>query len=263
MAEIAGQRLRLRVDLDQRDVVELNPDAAARLPLAFGGGFTAQVGRVALPGRQARARLTLAGRTADVIVSEHGRPCCGDGDGALSPTLLPWRSIRFVRRDAPAMPSERSVTLDETEGEGLSFAAAPDLPIRIQLSLTQPRTVATAAGGARLAARFGGRLAGQVFALPGPFGTSRSARRLELARPALVAGFGIASLPVRIADYRGSTALPAEPARAGDIAVRRRVPRQREWPLVTLGRDRLSACAEIRLDLVTRALTLRCAFAGR
>jgi hypothetical protein len=42
--------------------------------------------------------------------------------------------------------------------------------------------------------------------------------------------------------------------------VRRTLPRQEAWPVVTLGVDRLGLCVEIAFDAVPHSLTLRCAF---
>jgi hypothetical protein len=81
-------------------------------------------------------------------------------------------------------------------------------------------------------------------------------------RPGILAGFPIDGLLVRLSDFAGEEKLPADPARAGEVVVAHKLDRQRAWPAVTLGTDRLSRCAEIVYRADPRSLTLHCAFQG-
>ncbi|MFD1949490.1 hypothetical protein ACFSGX_01755 [Sphingomonas arantia] len=263
-ATIDGVPLRLRVALDQHAVVELNPDAAARLPsLEFERDGGAQVGRIAIPGRVARARLIVAGRKVDVTASSYPRPCCANVDGEIAPDLLPFAELHFT---SPA-PATRTRTvnfaMERSEDLGLfTRARTPGGPVLLLFTLNHAATLATGAGAAVLARGGAGRFTATTGTETRAFGIPRPVRTMILDRPVTIAGFTVASLSVRTADFRGDNALPpipgsAEPA--ADIRVTARAPApQRAIPAVTFGRDLLDACPDIRFAVPTRRLTLTC-----
>ncbi len=251
---VAGVPLTLRVDLDQRDVVELNPAAVARLPLRFGEGFTAQVGTVELPGREAAAEATIAGRKHPLLLSTHGRECCAGVDGAVGPVALPYATIRFVRAVPGAMARRRYVMTDDGDG-GLSVAQGP---VAVGLSLSAPVTVASRAAAIRLSDAHGGRYAGPYAPVAGPFGVARPMRPVAFARPPVLLGFALPRLMTRATDYGGRLAMAEERPAPGDIVVAGRVRPQREWPVVTMGREVLDGCGEIVFHADTLALELAC-----
>jgi hypothetical protein len=260
LVQIAGVPLRLRVDLDQQDGIELNPAAAAALSaLKWEAGLDTDVGRVRLHSRIAPAILRIDGRDLPSQVAEHGRDCCVGSDGAIGPNLLPFANIRWRRTDAPPSTATRTLVLTASPMFGLS--ATGDIgKLRLRFALTQPQTVGTAAAGAVLAQGYGGHWNGAPGHVTLAFGVSRPARTIAFARTVELAGFRFDHLLLRISDYAGEARLPVDPVDPGDIVVTRHLDRQRPWPAITLGTDRLGRCAEIVYSAVPRTLTLRCAF---
>jgi hypothetical protein len=257
--EIEGVPLRLRVDLDQQDSIELNPVSAARLAVKWEDGLLIDVGRVRLSSRVAAVSMNVGGRVVLAQVSEHGRDCCQGVDGAISPILLPFATIYWRREGAQAPTGSLFLPLDASPTTGLS--AASDLPgVRLRFSLGQQETVATAAAGAALSSLWKGHWAGPPRRVLVAFGVARPARTMTFERPGLLAGFRIDRLPVRLSDFAGDTKLPGDALDADDVVVSHKLERQHAWPAVTIGADRLSRCAEIVYRAVPRSLTLHCAF---
>lgn len=263
-ARIAGVPLRLRVDLDRRDTIELNPAAAARLPLTFEAGEGADVGRIRVAERVAVAELAVGGIAVGRTVSTFDRDCCAGADGAVGPDLLPYARVRFVRTGDAGAGEMRSFPLAANSEGGLSVTQpTPAGSVAVGFSLGYPGTLATAAAGAILATAYGGHFVGGWSEVTPAFGVARSARTISFTRPASLAGFAIGSIPVRTADFRGGFALPSDPDEAGDIVVRRRRRPQAAWPAVLIGRERLDTCSEIVFRRDPRQISLRCDFAAR
>ena len=260
--------LRLRVGLEQKKLIELNPDAAARLGanppdknFRFESGFEAQVGREILQGIEAAAPVTINRRKMIVLVASHGRDCCTGVDGEIGLGLLPYASIRFVRRGV-ADPGNSAVFLidDSSEHGPQSAVQIGKNRIYLQFALGRAQSVATSSAGAILAQRYGGRLGGRGTII-GAFGVSRPTTLLTLKRPANLAGFRFERLLVRTADFAGKYTFPSDPddSEDNDIIVKKKVRQQDPWPVVLIGGDRLDACSEARYDTIARTLTLRCA----
>nr|WP_299597224.1 hypothetical protein [Sphingomonas bacterium] len=260
-ARIGGIALRLRVDLDRRNSLELNPAAAARLPLAFEEGMGLLVGRIELTERNAAAPVTFDGVTVPLTLSTYDRDCCTGSDGAIGPDLLPYERVRFVRSGALGGGAELRLPLVRRAETGLSAVTQTQAgALFVGFSLSQASTLATAAAGAILAKANGGRFVGNGFDVAPAFGVMRPARTIAFDRPPLIAGFRIAEVPVRIGDFRGEHELPREAARRGDIVVQRHRRAQVGWPAIMIGRDRLDRCSEILFRREPTELTLRCAF---
>ena len=257
--EIHKVPMRLRVDLDREDSIELNPASAARLPLTWTQGGAMDVGRVRLTNRVAGVLLTIDGRTIAAEVSQHGRDCCAGVDGVVGPDLLPFATVHWRNSQAPAPTASRLLLLDQSVNTGLS-AASDAGDVRLRFSLGAPDTIGTAAAGATLARLWGGRWSGPERRVTLVFGITRPARPMAFAHPGKVAGFPLDQLLVRLSDFAGDAKLPADPDRAGEIIVSHHLERQRAWPAVTIGTDHLSRCAEIVYAAPPRSLTLRCAF---
>jgi hypothetical protein len=257
--KIQNVPMRLRVDLDRQDSIELNPVSAARLPVKWESGAEMDVGRVRLAGRVADVLLKVNGRILPARVSQHGRDCCAGVDGVIGPDQLPFVTVRWRNAQAPASTASQSLLLDASGTTGLS-AASDAGNVRLRFTLGVPETIGTAAAGATLAQLWGGRWDGPERRVTLVFGITRPARPMVFAQPGLVAGFPLDQLLVRVSDFAGDEKLPADPARAGEVVIAHRLERQRAWPAVTIGTDRLSHCAEIVYNAVPRSLTLRCAF---
>jgi hypothetical protein len=260
-ADVQGVPMRLRVTLDAHDTIELNPAAARRLPLVFKGGIDLYVGRVLLVGRSALAQVRIGADVRSIEVGEHGRSCCAGADGAIGPQLLPYRRVVWRNPAAPPPAGTIVLPLSDDAATGLSAEASREARgIRIRFALDQGESLATAAAGAILSQRAGGRWDGPDRRIPAAFGIRRPARPVAFAQPATLAGFRFARLAVRTADFGGAETLPLDPVAPDEIVVRQPLPRQEAWPAVTLGIDRLGRCAEIAYDAAPRRLTLRCAF---
>ncbi|HWI84984.1 MAG TPA: hypothetical protein VNT42_01495, partial [Sphingomonas sp.] len=67
-------------------------------------------------------------------------------------------------------------------------------------------------------------------------------------------------LIVRTADYAANTKLPEDALQPNEIQITHPLSRQRFVPVVTIGLDRLSRCAEMTYTAIPRTLILSCAF---
>ena len=257
--QVNGIAMRLRVDLDRQDSIELNPAAAARLPVQWEDGAEMDVGRVRLANHVAGVSLAVDGRTVPAEVSQHGRDCCTGADGVITPDQLPYATVRWRNAAAPAPTASQVLLLDTSENTGLSAATDAD-KVRVRFALGAPETIGTAAAGAELARLWGGRWSGPERRVTLIFGITRPARPMAFARPGLIGGFPFDQLLVRLSDFAGDEKLPADPVPAGEVVVAHHLERQRAWPAVTIGKDRLSRCAEIVYSAMPRSLTLHCAF---
>lgn len=257
VATVEGVPLRLRVVLDGRGVVALNRAAMARLPLRFEPTAAADIGRVSLPGIAAPAMLLIAGRAVATSLWSYG-DCCDGVDGSIDAALLPFAEIRLTR-EGMAGGTERTFVMRRDDDHGMSTReTVGGRAFSIQFALDRPETLATAASGAMLAEAWGGRFAGGYAPAVVAWGVSRPSRTIAFARAGRLAGFRFDTIRTRTADFAGRGRLPADPATPGEILVRRKVRPQYGWPVVTIGRDRLDRCGELRLDTQMLRLTLRC-----
>ena len=269
MVRVGHVSLRLRVGLEQKRLIELNPAAVDRLRAAppdrmfrFDSGFEAQVGRETLKGIEATAAVRINGRDMLVLLSSHGRDCCAGLDGEIGIGLLPYATIRFVRPASAEPQRSADFLIDDSDERGPETAIAlGDRQVSVQFAFDRPDSVATASAGAILATVYGGHLAGEGSTVAA-FGISRPTSLLTLKRPVRLAGFRFDHLPVRTADFAGHVAFPEDPTDPGDIVVRGKTTQQAAWPVVLIGRDRMDRCSEALYDTVARRLTLRCAYDG-
>lgn len=257
--EIDGVPMRLRVDLDQQESIELNPTAAARLPVKWEKGYDLEVGRVHLPSREAPVRMRIAGRLIPTQVAEHGRDCCAGSDGAIGPDLLPYAIVRWRNASTPSPGTPLTLPIETSSETGLS-APGGAASVRLRFAFALPSSVATAAAGGRLARLWGGSWAAPPGRIPLAFGIARPARDMAFARPGRLAGFRFDRLMVRTGDFEGRETLPEDPALPGELVVRHGLPPQHGWPAVTIGTDKLARCAEVAYRAEPRSLTLDCAF---
>jgi hypothetical protein len=257
--EIQKVPMRLRVDLDRQDSIELNPTAAGRLPVQWEDGDPMDVGRVRLANHVAGVLLTVDGRTLPAEVSQHGRDCCAGVDGVIGPDLLPFATVHWRNSLAPRPTASQVLLLRTSENTGLS-AASDAGNVQIHFALERPETVGTAAAGATLASLWKGRWDGTEQRIAVAFGITRPARPMAFDHPGMLVGFPFDRLLVRLSDFAGDEKLPTDPARAGEFVIAHHLDRQRSWAAVMIGADRLSRCAEIVYNATPRSLTLHCAF---
>ncbi len=267
--KVGSVPLRLRVGLEQKRLIELNPGAVDRLrahppdrKFRFEDGFDAEIGRETLKGIAATAMVRINDRNMPVTLSSHERDCCADVDGEIGIGLLPFATIRFVR--VGAGKSERSFDFlidDDDEHGPQTMVTVGWQSLFVQFSLNRAESVATSSAGAILAQNYGGRL-GREGTIVAAFGIVRPMTMLTFRRPAQLAGFRFDRIPVRTADFAGTLEFPVdpdEPADADDIIVAKRTAQQRVWPVVMIGRDQLDSCGEMLYDTGARRMTLRCA----
>lgn len=261
--------LRLRVGLEAKRLIQLNPAAAARLEASppnetfrFEPGADALIGRETLKSMDAAAPIEINNRKMIVTVAANGRDCCAGVDGEIGIGLLPYATIRFAR-PGMADPGQSADFAIEDDDE-----AGPQAPIKVgrtdlllQFSLNRAESVATSAAGALLAQAHGGRL-NEGAPTVAAFGIARPTATLGFPQPVDIAGFRFDTLRVRTADFAGNVAFPADPAEDGDIVVKKKVAQQRAWPVVLIARDRFDRCSEALFDTIAKRLTLRCAFNG-
>jgi hypothetical protein len=250
---IEGVPLRLRVDLDQRDMVELDPAAASRLPVQWEDGFDADLGGERLPGRAASVQAETAGRKLALAIATHDRAIGAGVDGIIGPLQLPYAAIRFVRPQAAPQPFRR-YAMTWTDESGLTVRQGE---VAVQLALARD-TLASRAGGILLARAHGGRWSGPYARVPGPFGIARPVRAIAFATPPHLLGFAVPTLRVRTADFGGGLSMPEDAPTEGDITISRRMPAQHRWPVVILGREYLDGCAEIAFTVEPPTLDLAC-----
>lgn len=262
---IGNVPLRLRVALNQKRLIELNPSAAERLRndppdrrFHFESGLETFVGREILKGIEASAPITLNDRKMLVTVASHGRDCCAGVDGEIGIGLLPYAIIRFNRAQAPPPVRTAAFLIDDHDEHGPQASVQLGREtVFLQFSLERVDSVATASAGVILARAYGGRL-GEGGSIVAAFGVERPTTMLGFPKPIAIGGFTYARLPVRTADFGGKYSFPTDPGEPGDIEVRRKVVPQDPWPVILIGQDRLGACAEISFDAISRTLTLRC-----
>lgn len=263
-AIVNGVALRLRVGLEQKNVIELNPASVGGLGITFEPGFDADVGRTKIPGISATPPkpIMIDGRPVIALLSSHGRDCCTGVDGAISATLLPYAAVRFVRFGVA--PADHVIDLivqdDDEHGLETSVAAGKE-QVFLQFSLQRADSVMTWSAGAILAQSHGGHFIGPALETIAAFGVKRPARMVAFDRPVTLAGFRFDRLPARIADFAGHYEYPRQGEEDADIVVKGHIKQQEPWPVILIGRDRLDGCTEITLDRQAHRLSLRCALA--
>lgn len=276
-ATIAGKPVRLRVEVGAQRMVHINRSAARRLgflaaervlagmlALREAGSWGVRVGRTTVRGEWSAEEVAFAGSppAGRLQVGWDGRDHWSDADGAVSPAVLPYDTVRVVRR--PAASADRITPFpvrwrDDAHLAGTAMVGGK--PIDVQLEPEMPRTVATATAGTLLAAALGGALTGPPERALVTLGVERPVRLLALDRPFEVAGVATRIVPVRVTDWAGDNKPPrdadADPT-PDEIAVTGRQQRLRAWAMVALGADLLAPCAEIAWEAAARQFVLTC-----
>lgn len=274
-ANLAGGPVRLRVDPGARAYILLNKTTAKRLELGSAKrvvgallGLRAfqpmivQVGRVQVAGYWSAERLKMLGARADVRVAWFGQGGVADADGVISPALLPYDIVRFVRYERGEDYHDAMLPVRFVDWHGLQGSiTVGGKAVDVELSLATPHTIATAAAGAAIATAFDGKFAGPREAIVVAHGVTRPVQTIELARPLEVAGLAIEQFLVRVADWRGDNALPAEGKPSSDeIVVTGRNDLQRPWLKLVLGGDAVRNCSEVSYYRQPQRLVLTCAY---
>lgn len=268
--EIAGQPVRLRVDLGSSRFVELNETAARRLDLANParlvgaqpvrlGTTRTEVGKITVEQQTSDELITYEGRLLPLGVAWSDGDTTTDADGTILPSMLPQDEVRFVRR--PPAPGDVKATLPMRwiGARGLlAPLAAGAQNVDVTFSLAAPESIATATAAAWLAASNAGRLVGPERPALVMHGVYRPIRMLAFDRPVAVGPLRINEVAARIFDWSGKTMIPSEAAPEGDIVVRGKVSAQPSWAKLAIGRDHLDDCAEITWRRIPLEISLTC-----
>jgi hypothetical protein len=260
-AEIAGQRVRLTVDLGGDDIVQINPDSPLRAALAAAtrpdgqaasrGQYRVAVGQTSLAIPFSREAVVIAGRPvrARVLQPVAAPPGQNAGsDGVIGLPLLPHDRVTLQLR--PAASGDRSQTVPARIGRsdawGFDWRLAGGAgELDVEIHPLRPTSVISAAAASALADAGDGRLMGPVQRVVISFGAIRPVRRLELAKPVPIANLAVPGGMVRLYDWAGRTELPPEAQAEAELAVVGKRGRQGEWRNIKLGNDVLGRCASI------------------
>ena len=259
-ADIAGQRVRLTVDLGGDDIVQINPDSPLRAALAAAtrpdgqpvdhGRYRVAVGQTTKAIPFTREAMMIAGRPlrARVLQPAASPPGQSAGsDGVIGLPLLPHD--RVMLRLRPATGNDRSQTVPARIGRsdawGFDWELGKGGELDVEIHPLRATSVISAAAASALAEAGDGRLMGPVQRVVISFGAVRPVRRLDLARPVAIANLAIRGGVVRLYDWAGRTALPADAQAETELAVVGKRGRQGAWRNIKLGRDVLAACASI------------------
>lgn len=255
-AIIYGHRMKLRVDFDHSNYVDLNPASAARAGLRVTAAY---------PAPQVRTQLNFGARKVDANVRFDRDVIDGDADGVIGPANLPENRVTLRLRAAAA--GERMIELPVNYGQwqydGGHF---PERSrglyngIRVRNEIMQityapqkPFSMVSGPAGIDLTAVLNGRWEGQARSMTFeptdswrqlPLTISRPFRPMALNHPLDLNGLPVGRLLVW---------LPLEETtETGKIA--------KVYPSYELivGQDTLSRCSSISLDKKRRKLTLSC-----
>ncbi len=258
---------RARIDPAVPALPMLTADYAARIRLRAGPfAFGYLVGPQQVDGLSAVARIAVGAgaRPRKRRVGFTRRPYLAGADGVIGPGGLPQQVIRFVLR--PPVPGERTVALPLVNEGGLfggwgGMYALVDVggrPMRIRFNPHQPRTLATAGAGVRIAAARDGRIGGDSEAVEIAFGISRPVRTLRLGTPLQIGPLAISTLGVRTADFGDASAIREEGGDPDEIVVTGERDRDRRRDRLSLGADQLGRCSSIVFDRRARQVRLTC-----
>jgi hypothetical protein len=254
-AELGGQTITLRVDLDAPNGVMLNPDAAARLGLRGGlFGARARVGPVMLRGSFSRKTIKIGGRPVKALVVWFDRNYATGIDGVISPALLPYDLIRFAGSTAshgqsvslPVTIDQSGITTPLQVGGGV---------LRARFSLSRDRSATNASGGQEIGQSFGARAVGAPRDVEIAYGVERPMQHYSLLRPLPIGSADLRELDVRVT--ANSPAIASDGVDPDEIVVTAHTGKERP-NVLTVGRDALGACSSITLDRRAKKLTLEC-----
>ncbi len=259
---VNGHQIRLRVDPEAPAYVAVNPAVARRIGLrpTLLGGIYALVGPVRLNGNTKSAILSHDGRQVRQRFAWLNRNVIDDADGLISPAALPYERVTFELGTEQRREVVSTFPMTYSTEYGLLFPLRlGKQTIQFQFSTVKPRSMATAAAGARIAENNGGAWSGDPFEQLIEYGVRRPVRPLGLQTPLALEGLGLPGLLVRTSDNLGNHNLPSDAsADPREIVVTGVRTRGAAVYMVTIGLDRLSACSRMIYEGPQHRLVLHC-----
>lgn len=256
---VNGVPVRFRIEPGAAAMPALTRETATRAGLRPGWfGVEMRIGPTRLDGHTAVARLVLSGMELKHRVVWFDQSYATPIDGVVGPGGLRERVVRFQLRVAD--PGERTAVLPLVSsrwGPSVARLQLPDGPITVRFDPHVPRSTATAGAAVRIAAQFGGALAGPPSGTPIIFGITRPVRTMRLSRPLPIGPLQVDVLAARVADY-GSTAGIADRDADPDEVVVVGGRRGKEDDRIVLGADWLARCSAIVFDGSARSIRLSC-----
>lgn len=265
-ARIGTTPLRLRIDPGATAMPLITDAVAAAAGLKAGMfGTLYGVGKVRIPGRTAVTPIDFGTGPVKRRVSFAPKPYAAEVDGVVGPGGLEEPVVRFVLH--AAQPGERTATLPMVDQGGMMGGWAERFALievggarlRVRFDPHHPRTLATAAAGARLAAAYGGTLSGRAGEQEIAFGIRRPVRDLALSRPLAIGPLELTRLGVRTTDGGSADGIPEADADPNEILVTAKGKHDPDRDRLSLGADLLARCSSIVFDKPAKAIRLTCA----
>lgn len=259
-AQINGHPVRLRVDTAYEGIV-LNREVAERIGLERSiWQHDVMVGPVRMEGETGVAPVTIGTATDTRRIIWFGGNVTATADGVVNMAHLPY--LRVTLRLRAEQAGERDIVLP-TVPDGFWSITHPqrhaEQSIAVRFGMDVPRTLLTAATGAKLAEQFGGRWESAAFPHMIGFHVERPVRPMAFDRTVTLGGLTLNKALVRASDFRGRNRLPTDPpADPSEIVVTAEGGRTKAIYNAILGQDLLSRCSSISYSRADRALTLRC-----
>jgi hypothetical protein len=184
-----------------------------------------------------------------------------DADGLISPAALPYERVTFELGAEQRGEVVSTFAMTYSTEYGLLFPLrVGKQAIQFQFSTVKPRSMATAAAGARIAEDYGGAWSGGPFEQLIEYGVRRPVRPLGLQTPLALEGLALPGFLVRTSDNLGNHNLPSDTsANPREIVVTGVRSRGAAVYMVTIGLDRLSACSRMIYEGPQHRLVLHCA----
>lgn len=261
-ATVSGQAAVMGIDPDIGARRLLNHSFAEKIGLkksAIQGAYW--IGPVELIANSRSASFDLGASSGNVRFHWFDRDIAQTNDGLISPTLLPYRTVKFVLRSEDSEATKRSLILKGpgtygfSGGEG-SLRLGDDM-VAIGFNPQREHTIVSAAVGAILASTHGGAFHGDVMETTIRYGVTRPVRLMELDRPLDVAGAIVRSVLVRTNEAGDAIGKTVENKDQDEIVVigsNKRKPKL----TMTLGAQALEKCSSFEFDNEANEIILIC-----
>lgn len=226
------------------------------LPIASVGSVDVMGGRTSLPVTILDQSFTRGVRWGEFRTVD-GADCI------IGPRGLRYRAITFtLGRDRPDAVDTR-FPFDRYDRGNLVYATLPvgTTSIAMRVELAYAASVVTAPAARVIAPILGGRMTGATRSELIINGVARPVRTFELATPLTIGPVRLAALSARVVDYgraENLRTLDPDAENDGAVVVTAKTDPPAAQRLLRIGRDALSGCVSITVDMRERTMTLRC-----